>query len=110
MVQRRFPHTTRGSQTACRRARQLLRLSISTLGITLAAVRPVKTAAATLQKFAETAEAVGRTSRRNEKIRLIGALLTSLELSDACLAAQYLTGRAFPRHEERVVGVGGMSL
>jgi len=70
----------------------------------------VKTAAATLQKFVETAEAVGRTAKRNEKIRLIGELFTSLELSDASLAAQYLTGRAFPQHEERVVGVGGMSL
>ena len=70
----------------------------------------MKTAAATLQKFAETAEAVARTSKRNEKIRLIGELLTSLELSDASLAAQYLTGRAFPQHEERVAGVGGMSL
>ena len=65
---------------------------------------------ATLQEFAEAAEAVGRTSKRNEKIRLISELLASLELSDASLAAQYLTGRAFPQHEERVVGVGGASL
>ena len=106
MVQLRFPRTNRGLQTGCRRARQLLVFSISTLRITLDAVRPVKTAAATLQKFTETAEAVGRTSKRNEKIRLIGELLTSLELSDASLAAQYLTGRAFPQHEERGFGRG----
>src|SRR4029077_17119655 len=100
MVQRRFPGTYRASQAGCRRERGFFAFSTSTLRIILAAVRPVKTAAATLQKFAETAEAVGRTAKRNEKIRLTGELLTSLELSDASLAAQYLTGRAFPQHEE----------
>jgi DNA ligase 1 len=58
----------------------------------------------------ETASAVGRTSKRNEKIRLIGELFKSLELGDASLAAQYLTGRVFPQYQERVVGVGRASL
>jgi len=37
-------------------------------------------------------------------------LFLSLSLQDAAIAAQFLTGRAFPQYEERVIGVGGASL
>jgi DNA ligase-1 len=63
-----------------------------------------------MRKFAETADAVARTSKKTEKLKLIRDLFLSLSLQDAVLAAQFLTGRAFPQHEERVIGVGGASL
>jgi DNA ligase-1 len=70
----------------------------------------VKQTAPTMRRFVETADAVARTTRKTEKVRLISELFTSLEVPDASLAAQFFTGRAFPQYEERVVGVGGTSL
>jgi DNA ligase 1 len=63
-----------------------------------------------MRKFAETADAVARTSKKTEKLKLIRDLFLSLCLQDAVLAAQFLTGRPFPQYEERVIGVGGASL
>ena len=70
----------------------------------------MKQTASTMRKFVEMADAVARTSKKTDKIRLISELFTSLEVPDASRAAQFLTGRAFPQYEERVVGVGGTSL
>ena len=70
----------------------------------------MKSSPATLLQFQKTADAVAATTRKTEKVRLMGELFSSLALPDAALAAQYLTGRAFPQHEERVVGIGGNSL
>jgi len=58
----------------------------------------------------DTANAVAATTKKTAKVRLLSELFTSLPLPDASLAAQYFTGRAFPQHEERVVGIGGSSL
>jgi len=63
-----------------------------------------------MQNFVETADAVGQTTKKNEKIRLIGEFFKALPVADAALVAQFLTGRAFPQFEERVVGIGGSSL
>lgn len=63
-----------------------------------------------MHRFVETAEAVAATTKKTEKVRLISALFSALSPSDASLAAQFFTGRAFPQFEERVVGVGGSSL
>jgi DNA ligase-1 len=70
----------------------------------------VKQISETMRKFVETADAVAQTSRKNEKIRLISELFGALSVTDAALAAQFLTGRVFPQFEERVVGIGGSSL
>jgi DNA ligase-1 len=70
----------------------------------------VKAAATSIQAFVAAADAVSATTKRNEKTRLISELFTSLSLPDAALAAQFLTGRAFPQFEERTVGVGGALL
>lgn len=63
-----------------------------------------------MRKFAETADAVARTSKKTEKLKLMCDLFLSLSLQEAAMAAQFLTGRAFPQYEERVIGVGGASL
>lgn len=61
-------------------------------------------------RFAQTCDAVAATTKKTEKIRLVSSLLQSLPIEDAARAAIFLTGRPFPRWEERVIGVGGRSL
>jgi ATP-dependent DNA ligase I len=63
-----------------------------------------------MRTFVETADAVAATSKKLEKIRLVAELFKSLSRGEAAQAATFLTGRAFPRHEERVLGLGGSSL
>src|ERR1700676_2825670 len=60
--------------------------------------------------FTQTADAVSAPTKKLEKIRLLADLLSSLPLEDATQAAIFLTGRAFPHHEERVLGIGGSTL
>jgi DNA ligase 1 len=63
-----------------------------------------------MRDFVQAADAAARTSKKNEKVRIISELLQRLSLRDAELAAQFLTGRAFPQADERTVGVGGSTL
>lgn len=60
-----------------------------------------------MRRFAQTAEAVAATTKRNEKIALVADYLRSLPVEDAARAAVFLTGRPFPKCEETVLGVGG---
>jgi DNA ligase-1 len=60
--------------------------------------------------FIQTADAVSATTKKLEKIRLVAELLKSLPIDDAARAAIFLTGRAFPHYEERVLGIGGSTL
>src|SRR2546422_9366124 len=60
-----------------------------------------------MRRFAETCEAVAATTKKNEKVRLVSAYLSSLPLTDAARAAVFFTGGAFPRCEEKVLAVGG---
>ncbi|HEX2714077.1 MAG TPA: ATP-dependent DNA ligase [Candidatus Acidoferrales bacterium] len=60
-----------------------------------------------MHRFAETCEAVAATTKKNEKVRLVGDYLRSLPLDDAAYAAVFFTGRAFPLFEENVLAVGG---
>ncbi len=63
-----------------------------------------------MRRFVETCEAVGATTKKLAKVALVSELLQSLPIEDATLAAIFLTGRAFPSREERVLGVGGVQL
>lgn len=63
-----------------------------------------------MRAFTQTADAVAATTKKLEKVRLVADLLKALPLDDAVHAAIFLTGRAFPRHEERVLGIGGSNL
>jgi DNA ligase-1 len=63
-----------------------------------------------MRRFVETADAVAATSKKTEKIQLISDFFKSLNLSDAVLAARFLSGRAFAGHDERTLGVGGSVL
>ncbi|HUI42418.1 MAG TPA: ATP-dependent DNA ligase [Terriglobia bacterium] len=57
--------------------------------------------------FSKVSEAVGSTTRKTEKVRLVADYLRSLPLDDAARAALFFTGQAYPRREERTTQVGG---
>jgi DNA ligase-1 len=57
-----------------------------------------------------TADAVSATTKKLEKVRLLSDFLKSIPIADATQAAIFLTGRSFPHHEERVLGIGGSTL
>src|SRR5215468_4950460 len=63
-----------------------------------------------MRRFVLTANAVAATTKKLEKVRLVGDFLRSLTLEDATCAAIFFAGRAFPRRDERVLGIGGSSL
>ena len=61
-------------------------------------------------RFAQTCDAVAATTKKTEKVRLVSSLLQSLPIEDAVSAAIFLTGKPFPRWDERVLGLGGRLL
>jgi DNA ligase 1 len=61
-------------------------------------------------RFAQTCDSVAATTKKTEKIRLVSSFLQTLPIEDAMRAAVFLTGRPFPRWDERVLGVGGRLL
>ena len=63
--------------------------------------------AASMMRFAEVCDAVAGTTRKIEKVSLVSEYLRSLPVDDAARAALFLTARAFPRSEEKVLAVGG---
>jgi DNA ligase-1 len=63
-----------------------------------------------MRSFVQTADAVGATTKKLEKVRLISEYFKSLKPADAALAARFLSAHLFPKHDERTVGVGGMNL
>jgi DNA ligase-1 len=63
-----------------------------------------------MREFVETCDAVGATTKRTEKVRLVADLLSKSSPDDAAEMAIFLTGSAFARRDERVLGVGGSTL
>jgi len=63
-----------------------------------------------MQRFAQACDAVAATTKKTQKIGLVSDLFQTLPLDDAVRAAIFLTGRPFPRWDERVLGIGGMLL
>jgi DNA ligase-1 len=63
-----------------------------------------------MRSFVETADAVGASSKKTEKVRLITDFFKNLNVSDAVLAARFLSGHPFAGYDERTLGVGGAVL
>lgn len=63
-----------------------------------------------MRAFIEAADAVGATTKKLEKVRLISSFFQSLSTVDAVLAARFFSAHAFPKNDERTVGVGGANL
>ncbi len=64
----------------------------------------------TMRRFVKTCQAVAATTKKSLKRALVSELFQDLSVEDAAQAAIFLTGRAFPNREERVLGVGGSQL
>lgn len=75
-----------------------------------AAIPPPTFPAATLDAFGTVARAVASTPRRLRKVGLVAEHLRSLPDDDLGLAALFLTGRAFPRHDPRKLSLGHATL
>ena len=60
--------------------------------------------------FASTAGRIASTTRKLEKTALVAEYLKSLAIEDAARVALFLSGRAFPAHEETTLGAGGSLL
>lgn len=63
-----------------------------------------------MRSFIQLADAVGSTTKKLQKLRLISDFLKTLSTADAALAARFLSGQAFARFDERTLGVGGANL
>jgi DNA ligase-1 len=63
-----------------------------------------------MQAFAALCEAVAATTKKTEKVRLVGDYFRGRTGGEAALAAIFLCGRAFPAWEERTLQVGGALL
>src|SRR5688572_21017441 len=63
-----------------------------------------------MRRFAETAEAISRTSSRLTKVRLLADYLQDLPDSDLRPATIFFTGRPFPLADDRTLNVGGAAL
>src|SRR5690242_3721170 len=64
-------------------------------------------AAATLQAFAECAEAVAATTKKLEKAAILGGYLKTLSDADLIRAARYFAGQQFALNDARTTNVGG---
>ena len=64
-------------------------------------------AAATLQAFAECAEAVAATTKKLEKAAILGNYLKTLSDPDLTRAARYFAGQQFAQNDARTTNVGG---
>jgi ATP-dependent DNA ligase len=61
----------------------------------------------TLQRFAETAEAVSRTTRKLEKAAILVNYLLTLTDADLSRASRYFAGQQFASNDSRTTNVGG---
>jgi len=59
-----------------------------------------------MERFAQTAEAVGATTKKLEKAAIVGAYLHELEDPDLARAARYLAGHQFAMNDARTTNVG----
>jgi DNA ligase 1 len=63
-----------------------------------------------MRSFVQTADAVGATTKKLEKLRLLSEYFKSVSSDEAVLAARFFSAHVFPRNDERTIGVGGANL
>ena len=63
-----------------------------------------------MRDFVKIADAVGATTKKLEKLRLISEFFKSLSTQEAALAARFLSAHPFAGYDERTLGVGGANL
>ncbi len=60
-----------------------------------------------MQALAAVAEAIGATTKKTEKTRLLAEYFRSRSVEEAAVSAVFLSGRPFPAWEEATLNVGG---
>jgi DNA ligase-1 len=60
--------------------------------------------------FSETAEEIGKTTKRLEKAALLARYFAGLSDEDLAIAARYFAGHIFPLRDQRTTNVGGATL
>ncbi|HEV2115358.1 MAG TPA: ATP-dependent DNA ligase [Terriglobales bacterium] len=60
--------------------------------------------------LAPACEAIGRTTKKLEKIQIVADYLRSRSADEAAISAVFLSGRPFPAYVEDTLGVGGSQL
>ena len=63
-----------------------------------------------MMRFARICEAIAATTKKLEKTALVADYLRSLSMSEAAIAAIFLSGRPFPAYEDTTLQVGGALL
>ncbi len=63
-----------------------------------------------MHALAKIAEAIGGTTKKTEKVRLLAEYFRSRTVDEAAISAVFLSGRAFPAWEEVTLQVGGAQL
>jgi DNA ligase-1 len=63
-----------------------------------------------MQALVTVAEAIAGTTKKTEKVRLLGDYFRSRSVEEAAISAVFLSGRAFPAWEEVTLQVGGAQL
>jgi DNA ligase-1 len=61
-------------------------------------------------RFAQTCEAIAATTKKLEKMAIVADYIRSLTVSDASIAAVFLSGAPFPAYQETTLQVGGSLL
>jgi DNA ligase-1 len=57
-------------------------------------------------RFSQLCNYIAATTKKNEKVRLVADYFRAVPVGEAALAGLYLSGRSFPRREERVLSIG----
>ena len=63
-----------------------------------------------MRKLAETCEAIAATTKKLQKVAIVGDYLKSQPVEEAAVGAVFLSGRPFPAWEETTLQVGGRLL
>jgi DNA ligase-1 len=63
-----------------------------------------------MHAFVQVADAIGATTKKLEKVRLLSDYFQSLSGEEAAVAARFFSAHTFAAHDERTVGVGGKIL
>ncbi|TMC48031.1 MAG: ATP-dependent DNA ligase [Chloroflexi bacterium] len=71
---------------------------------------PIGAAPGSMAALAVTASAIGATSSKLEKVRLLAAYLRTLDPQRLPVATRYFAGRPFPSGDTRVLQIGGAAL
>lgn len=64
----------------------------------------------TFQDLARLFEKLAKTSKRNEKKKLISSFLMSLDHNEILIATEFITGQIFPQADNRVLEIGSRML